>query len=279
MVTIKGLFHDDDHVITESKGIFSVVEHQKDLTTTPEAAMREYFMSQMDIKRKQLLATLDGTCGVTTQAGSMQWMAGDVRATTGIKGAGDLVGKMFKSALTHEGAIKPEYQGTGYIMLEPTYKYLLLEDVSEWEGGLVMEDGLFLACESTVKLSVQSRKSVSSAVLGKEGLFNLRLDGNGVCALESNVNRKQLIEIILENDTLKIDGSLAICWSGSLDFTVERAGKTLVGSAASGEGLVNVYRGTGRVLLAPLEERPMSVPDVAGVPVKEPAPNAGNVPK
>jgi len=274
MVTIKGLFHDDDHIITETKGIFSVVEHQKDLTTTPEAAMREYFMSQMDIKRKQLLATLDGTYGVTTQAGSMQWMAGDVKATTGIKGAGDLVGKMFKSALTHEGAIKPEYQGKGYIMLEPTYKYLLLEDVSEWEGGLVMEDGLFLACESTVKLSVQSRKSISSAVLGKEGLFNLRLDGKGVCALESNVHRKQLIEIILENDTLKIDGALAICWSGSLDFTVARAGKSLIGSAASGDGLVNVYRGTGRVLLAPLEERPMSVPEVAGAP--KPAPVTKN---
>ena len=129
MVTIKGLFHDDDHVITETKGIFSVVEHQKDLTTTPQAAMREYFMSQMDIKRKQLLATLDGTSGVITQAGSMQWMAGNVKATTGIKGAGDLVGKMFKGALTNEGAIKPEYQGTGYIMLEPTYKYLLLENV------------------------------------------------------------------------------------------------------------------------------------------------------
>ena len=270
MVTIKGLFHDDDHVITETKGVFSVVEHQKDLTTTPEAAMREFYMSQMDIKRKQLLATLDGTCGVTMQAGSMQWMAGDVRATTGIKGAGDLVGKMFKGALTNEGAIKPEYQGKGYIMLEPTYKYLLLENVEDWEGGMVMEDGLFLACESTVKLAIQSRKSISSAVLGKEGLFNLRLDGKGVCALESNVHRKQLIEIILENDTLKIDGSLAICWSGSLDFTVERAGKSLVGSAASGEGLVNVYRGTGRDLLAPLEERPMSVPQVAGAPVQNP---------
>ena len=42
----------------------------------------------------------------------------------------------------------------------------------------------------------------------------------------------------------------------TLDFTVERSGKTLVGSAASGEGLVNVYRGTGKVLLAPVEKYP-----------------------
>ena len=49
---------------------------------------------------------------------------------------------------------------------------------------------------------------------------------------------------------LTVSGVLG--WSGSLQFTVERSGKTLVGSAASGEGLVNVYRGTGRVMLAPL---------------------------
>ena len=56
----------------------------------------------------------------------------------------------------------------------------------------------------------------------------------------------------LKDDVLKIDGSLAIAWSGSLDFTVERSGKSLMGSAVSGEGLVNVYRGTGKVLIAPV---------------------------
>lgn len=49
---------------------------------------------------------------------------------------------------------------------------------------MIKINGLFLAAESTVKLSVQARKSSSLAVLGKEGLFNLRLDGKGVCALE-----------------------------------------------------------------------------------------------
>ena len=45
---------------------------------------------------------------------------------------------------------------------------------------------------------------------------------------------------------------MAVAWSGTLDFTVERSGQSLIGSAASGEGLVNVYRGTGKVLLAPV---------------------------
>ena len=51
--------------------------------------------------------------------------------------------------------------------------------------------------------------------------------------------------------------TFAIAWSGSLDFTVERAGRSLLGSAVSGEGLVNVYRGTGKVLLAPVVNQAM----------------------
>lgn len=70
--------------------------------------------------------------------------------------------------------------------------------------------------------------------------------------MESNVPEDELIEVVLENDELKIDGNLAVCWSSNLDFTVERTTKTLVGSAVSGEGLVNVYRGTGRVLMCPV---------------------------
>ena len=117
---------------------------------------------------------------------------------------------------------------------------------------MTIEDGMFLACDSRVKRDIVTRKNLSSAVLGGKGLFNMSLRGNGVVALESNVPEEELIEIELENDELKIDGNMAMCWSSNLDFTVERTTKTLVGSAVSGEGLVNVYRGTGRVLMSPI---------------------------
>lgn len=254
MIKIEGLFGDKDHVITESKGIFSVIEHQRDLAVSPMTAQAEYFMSQMGVRKKQILAKLDGQVGAVVQSGAMQWTAGSVAATTGLKGAGDFLGKMFKGAATGEGAIKPEYRGSGYLMLEPTYKYILLEDVSEWEGGLVLDDGLFLASESTVEQRLEARSNISSAVFGNMGLFNMKLKGKGICALESNVPRDELMIVHLDNDVLKIDGNFAICWSASLQFSTERSGKTLLGSAASGEGLVNVYRGTGKVLLSPLDD-------------------------
>ena len=68
--------------------------------------------------------------------------------------------------------------------------------------------------------------------------------------LESPVPREELAVIDMQDDVVKIDGNMAIAWSGSLQFTVERTTKTLIGSAASGEGLVNVYRGSGRILVA-----------------------------
>ena len=96
------------------------------------------------------------------------------------------------------------------------------------------------------------RSNFSSAVAGNEGLFNLGLVGKGIVCLESACPKEELIEVELQNDVLKVDGNLAIAWSGTLDFTVERSGKSLIGSVASGEGLVNVYRGTGKVLIAPV---------------------------
>ena len=132
------------------------------------------------------------------------------------------------------------------------YKYILLEDLDKWNGAMTIEDGLFLACDETVGMRVTARSNFSSAVAGGEGLFNTTLTGKGVAVLESPAPAEELLVFDLQNDVLKIDGNMAIAWSQTLQFTVERSSRSLIGSAASGEGLVNVYRGTGRVLVAPV---------------------------
>ena len=200
-------------------------------------------------RKKQLLVELNGN-SVTIQSGAMQWMIGNITSSTGVKGVGDLIGKAFASKVTKENAIKPVYSGEGLLMLEPTFKHILLIDVSEW-GSIVMEDGMFYACDGSLDVGVSARKTLSSAAVGGEGMFNLCLTGKGFAALESSVPKDELYEFVLENDVLKIDGSMAIAWSNSLQFTVERSSKSLIGSAVNGEGLVNVYRGTGRVLMRP----------------------------
>ena len=232
---------------------FHVLEYVQAASVSPMNAIDEYFMSKMNVRRRQVVIDISREHSAVIQAGAMQWMGGNVQATSGVKGLGDLFGKAIKGAVTKETAVKPEYIGEGFLVLEPTYKYIILQDVSKWGSvGMTIEDGMFLACDANVKRNIVARKTLSSAVLGGEGLFNMSLQGNGAVALESNVPEDELIEIELENDELKIDGNLAVCWSSNLDFTVERTTKTLVGSAVSGEGLVNVYRGSGRVLMSPV---------------------------
>ena len=232
---------------------FHVLEYVQDASVSPMNAIDEYFMSKMNVRRRQVVIDISKDHSAVIQSGSMQWMGGNVQATSGVKGIGDLFGKALKGAVTKESAVKPEYVGEGCLVLEPTYKYIILQDVSKWGAvGMTIEDGMFLACDARVRRNVIARKNVSSAVLGGEGLFNMSLQGNGVVALECNVSEDELIEVQLENDELKIDGNLAVCWSSNLEFTVERTTKTLVGSAVSGEGFVNVYRGTGKVLMSPV---------------------------
>ena len=251
MYKVKNFTDNDDIKILDQKGAFSVLEYQRDLSVTPETAQTAFFSAQMNVKRRQLLCNLSKS-NITTQAGAMQWMIGNVNATTGVKGVGDLFGKAVRGKVTGESAIKPEYTGNGNLILEPTTKYLILLDAEEWNGSVILEDGLFLACESTLEHKATMRTNLSSAVMGGEGLFNLSLNGKGIFCIESYCPKEELIMVELENDVLKVDGNMAIAWSGSLEFTVERSGKSLIGSAASGEGLVNVYRGTGKILMCPI---------------------------
>ncbi len=256
MYQIKNFQDNDDVRTLDQLGPFTVIEYLRDLSVTPGSAMTAYYCNEMNVHKRQVLCDLS-QADITIQAGAMQWMVGDVKATTGVKGVGDLFGKAIRGKATGESAIKPEYTGSGTLVLEPTYKHLILMDVAEWNGSVVLDDGLFLACDSRLQHKAVMRSNFSSAVAGGEGLFNLSLNGTGVFCIESDCPKEELVEITLKDDILKVDGNFAIAWSNSLQFTVERSSKSLIGSAASGEGLVNVYRGTGKVLLAPVTKLPL----------------------
>ena len=114
-------------------------------------------------------------------------MLGNVNATTGVKDAGDFLKKTFRGSVINESAIKPEYTGDGLLVLEPTYKHIILIDVDRWNNSIVIDDGLFLACDFNLKQKTDMRSNLSSATFGGEGLFNLSFHDEGIFALESYV--------------------------------------------------------------------------------------------
>ena len=88
----------------------------------------------------------------------------------------------------------------------------------------------------------------------------LDFNGSGLSLMEISHRAKDFQPVVDEaealiKDLLSVPEGYSVIFLGggaSLQFTVERSGKSLIGSAASGEGLVNVYRGTGRVLMSPV---------------------------
>ena len=144
MYKIKNFIDNDDINVLEERGPFKVAEYRRDLSVTPGTAVMSYYSAEMNVRKRQLICDLS-KANITIQSGAMQWMLGNVNATTGIKGVGDLFGKAIRGKVTGESTIKPEYTGDGILVLEPTYKHLILLDVSEWNGSIVLDDGLFLA--------------------------------------------------------------------------------------------------------------------------------------
>ena len=235
----------------ESLRSMRVMQHDRDMSVGFGDAVKEFYAAKMNVRKRQLVCDLSQS-NIKLQAGAMQWVVGASQVKTGVKGVADFAGKLLKGKATGETAVKPEYTGSGLLVCEPTYKHLLLVNPKDWQDGLVISDGMFLACESHIEQDMQMRDNISSAVAGGEGLFNLALSGDGAVCLECNYPREELVEVKLSGDTLKVDGSYAVAWSGSLSFTVEKVMKGLFGSAASGEGFVNVYKGTGTVWMMPV---------------------------
>lgn len=251
MYQIKNFLENDDIRVADQKGNIKIVEYMTDLSVNPATCITQYYAARMNVRKRQALIELQND-EYTLSAGAMQWTVGNVQSVADVKGVGDFIGKTIKGSVTKESTVKPKYRGTGTLMLEPTYKHILIEDVSNWGSGMVLDDGMFLACESSVNYNVIMRSNLSSAVLGNQGLFSLKLSGNGYAVLESPVPREELIEINLQDDVIRIDGNFAVAWSDTLEFTVEKSSKSLIGSAISSEGFVNVYRGTGKILVAPV---------------------------
>lgn len=113
MYQISNFMDNDDVKTLASAGPFSVIEYVRDLSVMPSSATVAYFSSQMNVRKRQVVCDLS-KASVTIQAGAMQWMLGNVNATTGIKGVGDLFGKRCAARLPENQQLSRNIRGTGF---------------------------------------------------------------------------------------------------------------------------------------------------------------------
>lgn len=233
----------------ECESKFQILEYENlDGAADVQTAFGLNIIRQSGIKLKQIRIILESS-SVKIEPGALSYMKGniDIRSKSG-----GLIGfgkKIITSKLTGETAFKPTYSGTGEIFLEPSFGHFALIELEDDE--IILSDNMFYACEDDIEVNASMQKNVSAAFLGNEGLYQTRLEGSGIVAIRVPVPESEIFKCILINDTLKVDGDLAILRTGNIEFSVEKSSKSIVGTAVGGEGIVNVYRGTGEVWLVP----------------------------
>lgn len=205
-------------------------------------------MKKSGIKLKQIRIILNES-RVKVENGALSYMKGDIDIVNKTGGLIGISKKFISSKLTGEEMFKPIYEGSGEIFLEPSFKHYALIELQDEQ--IIIDDGMFLASEEDVYIEATGQKTFSAILFGEESLFQTKVYGNGIVALELPVPENEVFACRLNNDTLKVDGSFAILRSGNIQFSVEKSATSIIGSATSGEGFLNVYKGTGEVWLVP----------------------------
>lgn len=233
----------------ENDSIFQILEYENlEGATDVESAFGLNIIRESGIKLKQIRIALENS-SVILEPGALSYMKGNIKISSKTGGVLGFGKKLISSKLTGETVFKPTYSGTGEIFLEPSFGNFALIELEDDE--IIVDDGLFFACESSIEVGVTIQRNLSAALLGDETLCQTKISGSGIVALEIPVPESEIFKCILIDDTLKVDGNFAILRTGNIEFTVEKSSKSIVGSVTSGEGLVNVYRGSGEVWLVP----------------------------
>jgi uncharacterized protein (AIM24 family) len=177
------------------------------------------------------------------EAGAMHYMQGNLEMESEMPG----VGSIFKSMVTREKIVKPVIRGTGTIFFQPSFgEFTILElQNDEW----ILDQGAYYASEVDVEIGAYTNRAISAMFSG-EKWFQTVVAGTGKVVINS-VGPLEEIELI--NDKLVVDGRFAVARTSGIDLKVTKATRGIFLSVISGEGLVNTFTGTGKVLIAPVD--------------------------
>jgi uncharacterized protein (AIM24 family) len=222
---------------------------QSSATPPPQAQQAASFGAiNFEIHEKETLKFLKAdfkNSAVRYESGGLYYMLGNLEMEANLPSAGGFL----KSMVTRESVVKPVIKGSGTVWFEPTFgNFTILElNADEW----ILDKGAYYASEMGVEIGSFTNKSVSGLFSG-EGFFQTRVSGYGKVVL---LSKGPLETIELNNDKLVVDGSFAVARQAGVQLTVSKANKGIFSSLISGEGIVNTFSGTGKVLISPAANR------------------------
>ncbi len=174
---------------------------------------------------------------VLAEAGAMVYMK-NVELKTEVKGG--IFGGLKRALLGGETFFVNRFvaRGEGLLGLAPKYNGDIIR--IPVNGRLFAQSGAFLA--STPEIEMDTKWGGARTFFAGEGLFLLKLEGNGDVFLASFGG----IEELDVDGSLIVDTGHIVAFEDGLDFEVRRVGG-LKATLLSGEGLVAEFRGRGKV--------------------------------
>ncbi|MDR3072506.1 MAG: TIGR00266 family protein [Clostridiales Family XIII bacterium] len=189
------------------------------------------------------------------QRGSMIYRTAGVDLNTRLNAKGSGVGKvlssMARSAVSNESMFITEVVCNvpdGHLAIAPSIPGAILQlDVGVNQYRI--NDSCFLAMEGTVAYTMQ-RQSLGRAMFGGQGgFFVMTTEGQG----RMLVNAFGSVKTIQLNNSagFTIDNAHVVAWDRNLEYDISLQ-SGFFGSIGTGEGVVNVFRGTGKILIQTL---------------------------
>ena len=139
--------------------------------------------------------------------------------------------------LNHFTAIEPNQQ----LIIGPR----MLGDIVHYTltgGSLLVQGSSWLGSATNVEIDA-SWQGIGKALLSGESMFWVKCTGTGDVWLSSF---GAIYEVNVDGEYI-VDTGHVVAFEDSLDFTVKKAGKTLLSSFLGGEGLVCRFSGQGRL--------------------------------
>jgi len=159
------------------------------------------------------------------------------------------IGKFLKKAVSGEGARLTRAEGLGALYLADQGKKITILELKD--EALYVNGNDILALEMTIDWDINIMKKVTAMMAG--GLFNVRLEGEGMIAITSHYDPMTLR--VTPGNPVITDPNATIAWSGSLqpDLRTDVSFKTFLGRG-SGESIQMKFEGEGFVVIQPYEE-------------------------
>ncbi len=207
---------------------------------------------------------LDANESIKTEKGAMSWMTSNLEMQT----VGGGIGKMMSRAFSGESMFQNVYtakNGEGMLAMASSFPGDILEfDVSE--KAIIAQKKAFLACESTVDMSIFFQKKLGSGFFGGEGFIMQKFTGKGKVLLEFDGS---IFDYELKaGESMMIDSGNLAMMEGTCSLEIERV-KGAKNMFLGGEGLFNTkVTGPGRIWLQSMPASTMAQAIAGYMPAK-----------